>query len=115
MITLKIKGISVNEAYKGRRFATPELKLFKEAVGYMLPKLIIPEGKLQVFYRFGVSSKGSDYDNLIKASQDALSEKYGFNDNRIYKAEIEKIDVEKGKEFISFNIISYNEKPQAKA
>ena len=34
--------------------------------------------------------------NLIKVFQDALAEKYGFNDKKIYKWDVEKIDVSKG-------------------
>jgi len=105
MITLKIKPLSLNHAYCGRRFKTPELEYFKQQVYLFTPKnLKIPEGKLAVKYVFGVSSKNADGDNLIKAFQDAISEKYGFNDKIIYKWEVEKIDVEKGSEFISFSI-----------
>ena len=104
MVKIPLKPISVNEAYRGRRFSTPALKTYKQSVQMLLPKCTIPLGKLAISYRFGLSSKGSDYDNLIKATQDAISEGYGFNDNRIYKATIEKVDVKKGEEFIEFEI-----------
>lgn len=104
MITLKIKPLSLNSAYRGRRFTTPELEAFKESVYYLAPKIKIPEGKLEARYLFGVSSKNSDLDNLVKVFQDALAQKYKFNDKQIYKIEIEKIDVKKGKEFVSFLI-----------
>jgi hypothetical protein len=42
---------------------------------------------------FGVSSKASDGDNLIKAWQDALCEKCGFNDRDIYHWDVEKVIV----------------------
>jgi Holliday junction resolvase RusA-like endonuclease len=67
-------------------------------------------GHLEVFYRFGVSSKASDGDNLIKCFQDAISEKYGFNDREIYKWTVEKINVKKGEEYIEYEIKSYNDK-----
>lgn len=109
MIHLPLKALSLNSAYRGRRFTTPELKQFKRDVSILLPKLKIPDGKLQVKYRFGVSSKNSDGDNLIKCFQDALAECYGFNDKRIYKWEVEKVDVRKGSEYIKFEIESYEE------
>ena len=87
MECIKIKAISVNEAYSGRRFATPKLRDFKKALGYLLPKINVPRGKLSVWYEFGVSSKGSDVDNLVKATTDCLAEQYGFNDNKIYNSE----------------------------
>ena len=104
MFTLKLKPLSLNSAYRGRRFTTPELACYKEAICLMSPKMAIPKGKLQVKYVFGVSSKNADGDNLIKCAQDALAEKYDFNDKLIYKWEVEKVDVKKGKEFISFEI-----------
>jgi Holliday junction resolvase RusA-like endonuclease len=104
MITLRVKPISLNSAYRGRRFSTPELDAFKESVTYLLPQIEIPDGKLAVKYIFGTSSKNSDGDNLIKCFQDALAKKYGFNDKMIYKWEVEKIDCKKGEEFIEFEI-----------
>lgn len=107
MITLKIKPLSLNSAYRGRRFTTPELAVFKRSVGLLAPKIVVPNSKLKVIYKFGSSSKNSDGDNLIKCFQDAIAEKYGFNDKKIYKWDVEKIDVKKGEEFISFEISSY--------
>lgn len=104
MFKLKVKPISLNSAYRGRRFATPELREFKTEVYYSLPKLKIPKGKLKAKYVFGVSSKNCDGDNLIKAIQDVLSEKYEFNDRVIYKWDVEKIDVPKGEEYIEFEL-----------
>lgn len=107
MPRLNLKPISVNEAYRGRRYSTQKLKDYKNQIALLAPKIKVPEGKLVVRYIFGVSSKGSDGDNLIKALQDALAEKYGFNDNRIYAWYIEKEDVKKGEEYIDFTIHSF--------
>ena len=108
MIRVPIKPLSVNRSYQGRRFATPELTAYKQALGYLLPPLHIPKGKLSIKYIFGVSSKASDGDNLIKSFQDALCEKYGFNDRDIYRWEIEKKIVGKGDEYAAFEIIPYS-------
>ena len=108
MIPLKVKPLSVNGAYRGRRFATQELKDYKLELSLRLPKkIVIPEGKLKVVYIFGISSKNGDGDNLIKAFQDCVADKYGFNDKRIYKWDVEKVDVPKGKEFINFDILKW--------
>lgn len=104
MIRLDIKPLSLNNAYRGRRFKTPELEAFKKAVLWQIPHLEVPKGKLAVRYVFGVSSKNSDGDNLIKVIQDCLATAYGFNDKRIYEWHVTKIDVPKGKEFIEFEI-----------
>jgi len=106
MVTIKIKALSVNRSYAGRRFSTPELKAYKLELAYRLPRNIkIPKtGKLSVFYEFGVSSKLADIDNGIKAFQDALCEKYGFNDRDIYELRAEKKIVKKSEEYIAFEI-----------
>jgi len=109
MISIPVKPLSVNKAYRGRKFATKELKSYQNEVAYLLPKLTLPKGKLRVIYQFGVSSRGSDGDNLIKCFQDVLSEKYGFNDNQIYQWSVKKVVVPKGKEFVSFSINSYEQ------
>lgn len=108
MQKINIKPISVNEAYRGRRFATPLLKRYKKDLNYLLPKIKIPKGKLVVHYVFGLSSKRADGDNLIKAFQDCLADIYGFNDNQIYRWEVEKRDVKKGEEFIEFSISEFS-------
>ena len=104
MTKIKVKPLSLNAAYRGRRFETPALKSFKQEVFMLVPKFPPPLGKLRVKYQFGVSSKNADGDNLIKCFQDALADKYGFNDKLIYKWEVEKVDVKKGEEFIAFEI-----------
>lgn len=107
MTLLKIKPISINEAYRGRRFSTKDLKKFKEDIWHLIPYprfYFEKTDKLSVIYIFGVSSKASDGDNCIKAFQDILAEKYGFNDNQIYKWDVKKEIVKKGEEFIWFDI-----------
>ena len=109
MATIKIAALTTNHAYRGRHFKTPALIAFQTEVSYLLPKMKVPAGKLKVKYEFGVSSKLADYDNCVKAFQDCLSQKYGFNDNRIYRAEITKKDVPSGKEYIKYQIETYRE------
>jgi len=107
MIKILIKPLSLNQAYRGRRFKTKELSLYKQAIGLLAPKIpqiSLSTGKLEARYRFGMSSKGSDVDNCVKCLQDALAETYGFNDNKIYKITVEKVDVKKGAEFIEYEI-----------
>jgi Holliday junction resolvase RusA-like endonuclease len=105
MIRIDLKPLSLNHAYIGRRWSTPTLRLYKESIHYLAPTLTVPTGKLKASYRFGVSSKGADVDNLVKCLQDALANKYKFNDRKIYKINIEKVDVKKGEEFIEFEIL----------
>jgi Holliday junction resolvase RusA-like endonuclease len=101
---INIKPLTVNRAYQGRRFRTPELLAYQQELAYRLPKIEVPKGKLDVSYVFGVSSRNSDLDNCVKAFQDALAEQYGFNDRDVYRMEVEKQIVPKGKEFVGFDL-----------
>jgi len=102
---IDIKPLSVNQAWKGKRYKTDKYKKYERICLLLLPKLDVPkEGKLKIELVFGFSSKSSDWDNPIKSFQDIAQKKYGFNDSRIYKATVEKVDVAKGKEFIEFSI-----------
>lgn len=110
MHRIKIKPLSVNDAWQGRRFKTPEHTNYSTALHYLLPhnqKVIIPPGKLEVFYRFGLSSANSDWDNCIKNFQDALAKKYQFNDKLIFRGIVEKELVKKGLEYVEFEIKEY--------
>lgn len=107
MVTVNIKPLSVNSLYTGRRFLTPAGKSYKRAVQYMIPKVPVPDGKLHIRYKFYFSSSGSDIDGPVKAFQDCLSERLGFNDNRVYLTESEKFVVPKGQEKIEFEILPY--------
>ena len=104
MAKIKIKALSVNQVWAGRRFKTPKYKAYEEELGYLLPKMKVPEGKLEVNLRFGFANKMSDIDNCLKPFLDILQKKYGFNDNKIYRLVVDKEIIKKGEEFISFNI-----------
>jgi len=101
---LDIKPLSVNDAWRGRRFKTPEYKRYIRDVLLILRPCKIPDGPLELHLTFGFSSKGSDIDNPIKCFVDCLQKKYGFNDSRIYKLVVIKEVVKKGSEFIEWDI-----------
>ena len=105
MPKVQIKPLSVNNAWRGRRFKTPEYKAYEAQVLMLLPKeLEVPEGKLGLSLTAGLSSKGGDIDNIAKPFIDILQKKYGFNDSRIYKLELIKDIVKKGDEYIRFMV-----------
>jgi len=102
---INIKTISVNEAWMGRRYKTKKYKVYEVILLNLLPKRYkVPKGKLEVYYKFGLSNKNADCDNNIKQFQDCLQKKYEFNDCMIYKLMAEKEDVKKGNEFVKFEI-----------
>ena len=102
---INTKPLSVNDAFKGRRFKSDKYKSYERVALLSLPPLNVPKNiKLELIIHVGFSSKGSDLDNVSKPFLDILSKKYRFNDNQIYKLIMTKEIVKKGDEFIEFNI-----------
>lgn len=104
MKNINIKPLSINAAFQGKRFKTPEYKKWCSDVDLLLPKGKVPKGKLKLSLEFGFSNKNADIDNPTKLITDALQFKYGFNDNMIYELNIIKTIVSKGNEFIKFKL-----------
>jgi Holliday junction resolvase RusA-like endonuclease len=104
---INIKPLSTNSAWMGRRFKTQKYIKYEKDLLFLLPKINIPEGKLQIDFIVGYSSVRSDIDNFCKQTIDCMQKKYGFNDSRIYRLVIEKQIVKKGEEFIDFEIKKY--------
>ena len=109
MILTQIKTLSVNDAWKGRRFKTDQYKAYEKELLLLLPNIEIPEGKLQLEIIVGFSSRASDIDNIIKPFLDILQKKYSFNDSRIYRLIIDKTITEKGSEFVAWEISELQE------
>lgn len=104
-VNIPLKPLSVNIAWKGRRFKSDAYRYWTDE-GLLLLKnqKELSSEQLQLNVEFGFSSKGSDIDNPIKPLLDLITKKYGINDNRFYKLYVKKKIVKKGKEFIKFEI-----------
>ena len=101
---IDIKPLSVNKAWKGKRFKTNEYRKYEKNLILLLPKQKIGDGYLSLDVEFGFSSMASDLDNPLKPFIDVIQKKYGFNDKQIFKLFVTKTLVKKGKEFIQFKI-----------
>jgi Holliday junction resolvase RusA-like endonuclease len=104
---INIKPLSVNECWQGKRFKTPKYKSYEQELLFRLNKYKLPQPPFEIHFKFGFSSKLSDWDNPIKPLQDILQKKYGFDDRDIFKAIVEKEIVKKGQDYLEFNIIKY--------
>ena len=107
MIRIDHKPISVNKAYTGKRYNTPEHRNWNNYVIWLLPNIKLPEPPFEIFFKFGLSSLNADWDNNIKTTQDLLATKYKFNDKLIRKGTVETEIVPKGKEYFEFEILHY--------
>lgn len=105
---IQIKPMSVNDAWKGRRFKSPEYIGYQRHVLLMLPaKMNVPDGPIELRIKYGFSNKLSDVDNPCKPFLDILQKKYGFNDSQVYRLIQEKEIVPKGSEFVEFEFFPY--------
>jgi len=104
MTTIKIKPLSVNECWQGRRFKTPEYSNYERTLLFMLPKIKLPLKPYFVSIELGLSNVAADIDNPIKPILDILQKKYDFNDKDIYGLLIKKEVVKKGDEYFKFSI-----------
>lgn len=102
--TIDLKPLSVNEAWQGRRYKTPEYKAYERAMLLMLRPGRMPEPPFEVWYEWGVSNMQSDVGNPEKCVSDILQKRYGFNDNQIWRMHLTKKKVRKGHEYIRFRI-----------
>lgn len=108
-VRVGVKPMSVNRAFKGRRFRSKEYDLYEKMVVSMLPKLRIPEPPYHVYYRFFFSNTNADIDNPAKLCTDILQKFYNFNDKNVYRLTIEKHIVKKGQEYFEFMILPFME------
>lgn len=101
----KIKPLSVNKAWRGRRYKTKEYLNYEKRLIYEMPKKEFPiYSKYYIVMFFYFSSGMSDWDNPIKPIQDILQKKYGFNDKDVYIAHIVKKITTKSNEGLSIYI-----------
>lgn len=102
---IKIKPLSVNECYRGRRFKNDKYKAYEQELLLRLPKLDVPPKNICVNLVFGFSNAASDIDNGVKIFLDILQKAYGFNDKEVTELHVFKQIVKKGAEFIDFSIL----------
>lgn len=105
-IKIEIHPLSVNRAWVGRRFKTPEYIKYEQDVLFLLPHLKIPQAPYRLEIEYGFSNKASDVDNPTKLWIDIMQRKYGFNDKDIYELYIVKKIVPKKQEYIKFEILN---------
>lgn len=83
-IEKKIKLLSVNQAWQGKRYKSKKYSQYEKSLLWTLPNISIPNFKqYYIVYIFKFSNNLFDWDNPIKPLQDILQKKYGFNDRDI--------------------------------
>jgi Holliday junction resolvase RusA-like endonuclease len=97
---LKIRPLSVNKVWQGRRFKTKDYKNYEEEVLFSLKKEKMIRGYVEVVFEFRLKyHKTSDVDNFIKPLLDIIVKKGLIEDDRfirhldVYKYPAEKDSV----------------------
>lgn len=104
MIKINIKPLSVNEAWKGKRYRSDKYINYQKDLGYLLKPMKLPPPPYKIYFEFGFSSAASDWDNPIKPAQDIICKYLGFDDKHIHEANVKKVKVKKGEEYLMFDI-----------
>lgn len=108
IIKKRIKPLSANECWQGRRFKTKAYKNYEAELLLTLPSQKLPAPPYQIYFEFGFSNTLADWDNPIKPLQDILQTKYGFNDRDIVEALVSKRRVAKGSEYFLVKLETFN-------
>lgn len=112
---MKIKPLSINKCFLGRKRKTADYRNYERSVISSLDnRPISAKGKLQLDIIVGLSSTLADIDNPLKPLIDILQQLHSFNDNRIFKLSIEKVRVEKGEDFFWYKLSPYDEERKIK-
>lgn len=106
MQKINIKPLSVNECWQGKRFKTKKYNIYERELLFLLKPIKLPLAPYKIYIEFGLSNSLSDWDNPVKPIQDILQKKYGFNDRDIFEANVKKVKVKNGEEYVFFNIES---------
>ena len=82
-VVVNLKPLSINIAFKGRRFKTQECKQYEKDLWVLLPKKERVEGKYSLVLDFFLKRPGNtDVSNLIKILEDILVKKEYIKDDR---------------------------------
>jgi len=94
-IQIDIKPLSINRAFKGRRFKTKDYEDYEKEVLLLLPKCDKIKGEVAVYLEFYLkNAKRIDVDNLEKLLLDIIVKKGYIEDDR-------KIWILQARKFIS--------------
>ena len=102
---IDIKPLSVNRAWQGRRFKTPEYDTFIEEMLYTMPKKDMLDGFVSLDLTFCMKSLlRGDLDNLLKPVIDCIVKKGWIKDDR-YVASIFATKIKGTKEGFMIKIV----------
>lgn len=92
-IYIDIKPLSVNKAWRGRKYKTNDYLHYETDVYFLLPNNQSVHGVVEIWYTFYLKNhKATDISNLIKLLEDVLVKKGIIDDDRfVYSFHVKKI------------------------
>jgi len=103
-LEIKLKPITVNQCWQGRRFKTPAYTNWRKSFSLLLKDKSQIKGELSVILEFYIKhASTTDTDNLIKPTLDALKEIGVIVDDK-YITEIHAYKYKSDKEFIRITL-----------
>lgn len=95
IIEIPISPFSINKAWRGRRYMTPDYKKWRLDMSYLMPKYDKIQGEVELDFKFYIKYYStSDADNLVKTCLDSLVENHIMEDDcNVKKFTAEKFKV----------------------
>lgn len=109
-IKLQVNPLSVNKAWRGRHFKTPEYKSFERDVAIMLPFDTSKHSKEEIFVHYIYYIKNyslADTANMEKTLTDMLVNRGYISDDRYIRAIYQRKEKTDGPEYIEIIIEAY--------
>lgn len=109
MHTIDLQPLSQNQAWKGRRYSTPEYKLYADRLHIEFRKLdlpkIDPDQRFYVFYEWGITDR-QDGSNCVKLFEDQICKYLGVNDRKVAAFYSRKRIVKRSDQYIKFKLFA---------
>lgn len=109
MYHIPVQALSQNQAWKGRRYKSPEYRQYQQIINAYLKTLQLPKIKPKeeyfLYYEFGIPTR-QDASNCVKLFEDILSDHLGTNDRYVTEFFARKVVTKREDCYIKFNIFT---------
>ena len=109
MYHIPIQALSQNQAWKGKRYKSPEYRQYQQSINAYLTMLHLPKLKPKedyyLYYEFGIPTR-QDASNCVKLFEDILSDHLGTNDRYVSGFYCRKVITRKEDCYIKFNVFT---------
>ena len=109
MYHIPVQALSQNQAWKGRRYKSPEYRQYQQTINAYLKTLQLPKLKPKeeyfLLYEFGIPTR-QDASNCVKLFEDILSDHLGTNDRYVMQFHCRKVITKREDCYIKFDVFT---------